>query len=237
MLLSPTFFCEDPIDLEHKQYVFLAAMQKLEKMFKENDVTYYEEIRFHAKNVECFLNTRGMLEGRGFPVLTDDQKRLHEIARNLPDADPLYQEALKICKWSLKRLQEKVKEGGIITKRVENSMTIYYIGKELQQSTGYLLLRYVGSSIAEVYRMTYNKEKRDVTFRSMGTYEMPGKKDFGDVKLAVLADERKKDDLFVAAEGNLSFNTKKTTLPVLKNMLIVNVFEKKSNGTKLLSLL
>lgn len=233
MQLSPTFFIEDPVDLEHKQYVLLGFLQKVEKMFKENDVTLLDEVKYHTKNVECFSNTRGMLEGRGFPELTDGQRKLHEGIRNLPDAHPDYKESLKICKWALKKLQEKSKEGGLIYKRVEGSLNMYFIGRELSQNTGHLMIRYLGSTIAEVYKMAYNPDKKEVTFKSVGNYQMPGKKDFGDVKVEVLAKEKKADDLFIAVEGQMSFNTKKTTLPVLKGLLITNVFEKRNTGTDL----
>jgi len=232
MLLSPTFFLEEPCDLEHKQYVLLAFLQKIEKMYKENDITLLDEVRYHTKNVECFSNTRGMLEGRGFPELSNKDKKLHEAIRNLPDSHPDYKESLKICKWALKKLQEKSKEGGLIYKRVELSMKMYYIGRELNQNSGYLMLRYLGSTVAEVFKMNYNESRKEVTFKSVGNYSMPGKKDFGDVKVEVLDKEKKADDLFIAVEGQMSFNTKKTTLPVLKGLLITNVFEKRS-GTEL----
>ena len=225
-MLSNVFFLEQPIDLEHKQYILMAYFQKLEKMFKENDVTGLEEVRYHTKNVECFISTRGILEARGFP-LSKEQKKIHEASRNILDTDPEYNEATNICKWALKKLQEKSKEGGLIVKRVEGSLKMFFIGKEFTKSSGYLMIRYLGSHIAEVYKMTYDEKTRSVSFRHLENYSMPGKKDFGDVKIEILEKEQKVDDLFVAVEGQLAFNTKKTILPVLKTLLVTNVSEKK----------
>ncbi len=108
---------------------------------------------------------------------------------------------MKIAKWALKKLQEKVKEGGIIHKRVEGSLKMYFIGKDSTKNSGYLMIRYFGSSTAEVFKMSYDERTRQVSFAPLKNYSMPGKKDFGDVKILVLDDEKKADDLFVAVGG------------------------------------
>lgn len=235
MILSPVWFLEKQIDLEYQQYVLLGFLQKIEKMFKENDITLLEEVKYHSKNIECYINTRALLTMKGFPEPTEKHRKLHKQITSLPDSDVQYQEAVKICKWSLKKLQEKVKEGGVIHKRVEGSLKMYFIGKETLRTSGYLMIRYMGSSVCEVHRMIYDERTKTVVIKHLKNYSMPGKKDFGDVKIQVLEDEKKMDDLFVAVEGQLSYNTKKTTIPVLKSLLITNVFDKRSGSPPALS--
>ena len=230
MMLSPIFFCEDPIDLEHKQYVLLSYLQKLDKMFKEEDLNGYEELKYHSKNVESYLTTRMLLESEKYIKPSKSDKSKFNEATKYPDDDKNIKEIHKICDWALPKLHEKEKEGGIIFKKIESILNLYFIGSITKKDSGFLLIRYAGADITESYKLNYDDRTKKIVIKFYKLYDMPSKKDFGDVKLEILREENVLDDMFVAVDGNLSYNSMKSTIPVLKNILYNSIFNRNSSS-------
>jgi len=234
MKLSPIWFLESPIDFEHKQYILMDYLQKVERGFKRNNLAdYLQETRYHSKNIECFLTIRSLLELRDVPSPTDEQREYFKKVASQPDNNPDLMEAIKIAKWSLKKLQESIKQGGEVFKKIESHIKLYYIGKTLDKSTGYLLLRYAGSPVFECYKFIYDSTFKDVTFSLHKYYDMPTKADFTDVKIKVLEEENKSDDLFVAVESDLSYDTKKSVFPVLNHLFASKIYNRNILGLSL----
>ena len=233
MTLSPIWWLESPIDLEHKQYVLMDYIQKVEKGFKQNNLLdYLEEARYHSKNLECFLSIRSFLELRNIPSPTDEQRDYFKKIISVPDDNADLLEAIKIAKWSVKKLQNVVKTGAEIFKKIESNINMYYIGRfGFDKNTGYLLVRYAGSRVFECYKYIYDPAFKDVTFSLFNYYDMPDPKaDFGDVKIKILAEENKADDLFVAVESPISYDTKKSIFPVLNHLFAVKIYNKNIFG-------
>jgi hypothetical protein len=231
MNLSPIWFIEKPIDFEHKQYVLLAYLQKVEKGFKANNLAdFLYETRYHSKNIECFLTIRSLLELRDVPGPTDEQREYFKTVAAKPDDNPDLMEAIKISKWSIKKLQDTIKTGSEVFKKIESNLKMYCIGKPMDKNTGYLLLRYAGSPVFECYKFIYDPTFKDVTFTLHQYYDMPTKSDFIDVKLKVLEEEYKANDLFVAVESDISYDTRKSVFPVLNHLFASKIYNKNILG-------
>ena len=223
---------EKPIDFEHKQYVLLDYLQRVEKGFKQyNLADFLYEARYHSKNMECFITIRSLLELRDIPSPTEEQREYFKSVTNKPDNDPDLLETIKIAKWSIKKLQDVIKRGGEIFKKIESSLVCYTIGRpDADKNTGYLIVRYAGSPVFEVYKYIYDYTFKDVTFSLFKYYDMPTMADFMDVRDKVLLDENKSDDLFIAVESNLSFDTKKSVFPVLNHVFSTKIYNRNILG-------
>ena len=230
MNLSPIFWLEQPIDLEHKQYILLDYLQKVEKCYNLNDLSLLHETRFFSKTIECFITIRSLLEIRDFPAPTDEQRDYFKMIVSKPDDDINLMEAVKIAKWCLPKLQESVKKGSEIFKKIELSIRLYIIGNALNKNTGYLLVRYAGSPVFEAYKFIYDSSLKNATFTLHEYYNMPVKADFLDVKNQILKEENKSDDLFVAVESNISYDTRKSVFPVLNHVFSSKIYNRNVLG-------
>lgn len=231
MLLSSIYFCSQPIDYEHKQYLLLAFVQKVKKGFAVNNLAdFLYETRYHLKNIECFLTIRSLLELRDVPGPTEKEKEYFKEITSKPDDDKDMVEILKIANWSLKILQDTINEGVDIFSKIESNIRMYFIGKTMSKNTGYLIVRYAGSPVFESYKFKYDPSMQEVSFELFKYYDMPIKSDFGHVKEEILKDEDLQDDLFVAVESDKSYDTKKSIFPVLNKMFPTKIYSKNVLG-------
>jgi hypothetical protein len=202
----------------------------VERGFKSNELNLLHETRFYAKSIECFLTIRSLLELRDFPSPTDEQREYFKMIVSKPDNDPSLMEAVKIAKWSLAKLQESVKHGSEVFKKIEMSIRMYIIGKAISKNTGYLVVRYAGSPVFECYKFIFDPSFKNVTFSFHQYYDMHVKADFLDVKNQILIEENKADDLFIAVESNLSYDTRKTVFPILNHLFAAKIYNRNVLG-------
>lgn len=215
------------MDFEHKQYVLLAYLQKVDKGFKANNLAdYLYEVRYHLKNIECFLTIKSLLDLRDMPSPTEKQRELLKKVCSGMESDPMHKEAIKIAKWASEKLQDAVRNGILSFKKIESNLKIYSIGGIIDKRSGYLLVRYAGSPVFESYKFVYDNEHKDTTFTLFNYYDMEPKATFSDVKSKILDEENKSNDLFLAVESNLSYDTRKSVFPVLNHIFPAKIFSK-----------
>jgi hypothetical protein len=84
--LSSIWFA-DKFDLEYNQYVLLDYLQRAENDFKNFKIdSYLFDVRFHCKNLECFLTTRTFMEAKDRPIKDTRAERFRKLMK-LPDDD------------------------------------------------------------------------------------------------------------------------------------------------------
>lgn len=245
MNLSILWWIEPPHDLEHKQYLCLGYIQKVEKGLKLNNLQdFFYELKYHSKNIECFLTIRSMLELRGIPSPTDEQREYFNKILAVPDDNKDLKEIIKICKWSSKKLLELTTHSNEVFKKIESNINMYKLIhkkiagvqikpsfiSEIHKNTGYLILRYSGSPVFECYKFIYDSVYKDTTFVLYKYYDMPMKADFLDVKMKVLEEDFKDDDMFIAVESELSYDTKKSLFPVLNQLFASKIYNRNILG-------
>jgi len=222
--LSPIWFAEDPLDYEHKQYKLLAYLLEADNDFKSNKLDrYFEDIRYHLKNMECFLHTRRYLDAKG-RLVTEEQEQHFKKVTSYPDDDPRTEELLKIAKWAEKKLKKSMNDGLALWKIVENSLHVFYIGEQRDKNEGYVIIQYVGSPIVEIFKFDYKPRAKDVTFKSAGHMETTSK----NYKNVIEKLSGNKKTMFIGVTSPHAYGTKETVLPVLRRVMVSKIFSVKT---------
>lgn len=222
--LSPIWFLEKPIDLEHKQYVLLDYIQKINKAFNEFKLTpYFFDLKFHIQNIDCFLSQYTILDSTDKRLTEEQNAILHTILERGKKSDDVL-EAVEICKWSAPLMKETMKDGNKVWKQVESSLKKFYIGHTPKDvSHGFLLIRYGGSHIVEAYTFTGSK-RGNVKIDPFGLYDMSGEKNYKSIKNQILLDSGDNfDPLFIGIESLQAFNSEESVIPVMSQILYKKV--------------
>lgn len=231
MELSPIWFIEPSTDEEYHRYQMLAYLQEVKEDFKLHKISkFLEDVRYHAKNIECFVSTRQCLETKE-RKLTDEQAELFKKVTRLPDDDPQYVEMMNTVKYAHKKLQKTLKEGANVWKRIENDLNVFFIGEQKDIHQGFVIIQYAESPVVEAYKFNYNIKSLELVFKSVGHHES-GDKTFKDVRSKLLSASKMADAeaLFIGVRSSRAYNTKESVLPVLKQMLVSRVFQKNVIG-------
>jgi len=229
--LSPTWFLENS-DLEYNQYILLAYLQEVREDFKQNKLArFLEDVRFHAKNVESFATTRELLVTKDRP-LTPEQKILFKEMTSLPDSDPKNASMMETAKWASTKLQRILKQVSSIWRKIESDLNVFYVEKIIDKTHGYLVIRYVGSPIVEIFKMEYKPKNQEVIFKLVG-YRESAFDDFSDISKNLLTESGEDESMIIGVTSDRAYSTKDAVLLILKTLLVTKVFNSKSPIWKL----
>ncbi len=111
-LLKLTWWMEDPIDYEYKQYILLDYLQKIERHFYNRDFSpyllhtekLYEEMAISLEYIETFEKSITKSE------LAFNKSGLGWVEKKPPSIDEV-EEMKSILRFSVKKLKEKVQIG------------------------------------------------------------------------------------------------------------------------------
>lgn len=111
-LLKLTWWMEDPIDYEYKQYILLDYLQKIERHFYNRDFSpyllhtekLYEEMAISLEYIETFEKSITRSE------LAFNKSGLGWVEKKPPSIDEV-EEMKSILRFSVKKLKEKVQIG------------------------------------------------------------------------------------------------------------------------------
>ena len=111
-LLKLTWWMEDPIDYEYKQYILLDYLQKIERHFYNRDFSpyllhtekLYEEMAISLEYIETFEKSITRSE------LAFNKSGLGWVEKKPPSIDEV-EEMKSILRFSVKKLKEKVQVG------------------------------------------------------------------------------------------------------------------------------
>ena len=111
-LLKLTWWMEDPIDYEYKQYILLDYLQKIERHFYNRDFSpyllhtekLYEEMAISLEYIETFEKSITRSE------LAFNKSGLGWVEEKPPSIDEV-EEMKSILRFSVKKLKEKVQVG------------------------------------------------------------------------------------------------------------------------------
>jgi hypothetical protein len=222
--LSATWFLEKT-DFEYNQYVLLAYIQKVKEEFRQYKLEHFlNEVKYHAKNVECFSTTRQILETKERP-LSEEQLALAKEMLSLPDSDPRNAEMMNTAKWATKELQKVLKQGSAIWRKIESDLNVFYVEKIVDRYSGYLVIRYVGSPIVEIFKMEYKPRSQEVSFKLVG-YRESVNNDLSDISKDLITESGEPEAMIIEVTSEKAYNTKEAVLPILKNLLATKVFNK-----------
>jgi hypothetical protein len=215
-MLDTTWFLSQPVDYEHKQYLLLAFLQKIDKEFERDKIDpALFDIKRQLSNIECFLTTKSLVPAKGNKLSAKELERIKWF-ESLHDKSEEAIEVNKIVKWSFKKLQEKYKEGAHIWKKVESAINMFYIGDVPDKiSAGYIFIRYGGSHVTEVYEFMFNFVKNKLEIDLM-SYE---EKNYDDIRETIMEETKIEAPVFIGIESLQSFDTRASVLPVVKTII------------------
>lgn len=215
-MLDNTWFLSPQPDFEREQYKVLGFLQSIDVDFKAEKLDPgLFEVKYQLNNIESFITTQTILPRRGTKHSRKELDRM-EWFNSLYEKSDTIREINDILKWSFKKLQEKYKEGAQIWKSVEASLNLFYVGDIPQKiENGYLLVRYGGSHITEVYSFEYNDKKKAIEV-VLKNYE---DKDYGDIRSDLKMEAEYKNPAFIGIESLHSFDTVASVIPIVKTII------------------
>lgn len=228
--LSSIWFAKK-FDYEYNQYILLDYLQRAENEFKNFNISnYLFDVRWHSKNLECFLTTRTFMETKDRPVKDANAQRFKKLMK-LPDDDDRVKGIYEIVKWSIPKLQECLKKGTQAWKKIESGMHVFYVGSNSlpDRNEGYVLLRQAGSVIVEVHKFVCKPKTKEIEFALAEYIDAPGKMDYGDVRQIILKKTNELDGMFIGIDCDLAFGSK-SILMVAKHILSTKIFSKNIIG-------
>lgn len=111
--LSSTWYCEEPIDFEHKQYIILGYLQKVDSLYLKKIVSphllFLEKM---AIDMELF---KGNLNAFKFEVTKNDYVYLFDKKTDL--RNPHLNEVIDIIDYSLPLIKLRVENGRFLVKK------------------------------------------------------------------------------------------------------------------------
>lgn len=141
--LSANWFIEGSIDFEHKKYILLSYLQKINQSFHSNEL--YPELNdlvFHYNNLLKFKKNKSILE-QAFPqrLTRADLEAVRLTFEKMVNDDALMQEIEYIISFALSKLDPALQEGKEIYEFVESHLNIESVGMvPLLPYKGYMLL-------------------------------------------------------------------------------------------------
>ncbi len=142
--LSANWFAEGLIDLEYKQYILLAYLAEMQRLFEQVKVyPALGDLVFHYRNLEAYRQQKDELASQFPQRLTgvDAQQLRLVYAPELSD-DTLMQEVDAIVEFALPRVKGQVEAGRELYEQIDAQVRLYPIGVlPLYRQEGYVLLR------------------------------------------------------------------------------------------------
>lgn len=157
--LSPNWFAEGTIDLEYKQYVLLAYLQHMQRLFDQTKVyPALGDLIFHYRNLDAYRARKDEMASR-FPHRLTGVDLAQQQLRFTPELtdDELLAEVDAIVAFALPRVRAQVEAGRELYEQVDAQLRLYPIGLlPLYRQEGYVLVRLgAGRTVAAFeYRIT-----------------------------------------------------------------------------------
>jgi hypothetical protein len=228
--LSLNWFVESPLDFEHKQYLLLAYLQQMQRLFEQTKVyPALAELITHHRNLESYhVNKTGLLSQ--FPqrvVGIDLAEAKLQFVPELED-DAIVQEIDSIVHFALPRVREHVEAGRELYDIVDAQLRLYPIGVvPLYQDEGYFLLRAGGRRDVHVFEYSVTlfeagpDQSRGITTRPLTTFTYTLSSTYETMKLELLRQHpAMPNPATFALESELEVPLAETLLPIAKRRLL-----------------
>lgn len=153
--LNIDWLTEGWLDSEHKRYLFLAYLQRVEKRF--NKAQLYPPLTDLIEHQKALLNLRDKADQleNNFPkdLKKIDLKNLQIIRNNQIKKDEIIQYITQMVEFALPKLKKSIEQGKELYDLVENNLQIEQVGlSPIYQKEGYLFLQIENTPNIDVYR-------------------------------------------------------------------------------------
>jgi hypothetical protein len=228
--LSETWFAEGRIDFELKKYTLLAYLQEINRHFNTNKLyPQLSDLVFHYNNLLAFKNNKQHLQEHFPRRLTDVRlQELQLIYEQMIADDELMEELEAIIRFSIRHINESIKDGTEIHEFVEEKMTIEPVGiVPLQAHEGYFFLSRAAEKETRVfsYRLTFferqHEQYRGIHVQYLDSYQRSYVNTYEQIKSELIRNRSELPNPAVySVESELSYPVHETLLPVAKRSLV-----------------
>lgn len=228
--LSETWFVDGPIDFEHKKYKLLAYLQEINLFFNQNKLyPQLSDLVFHYNNLAAFKENKQILQ-QFFPkrLSSMNLEKLQVIYQQMIEDDALMQELLEIIHYSLRSMNDMIRQGAEIYDWVETRMNICPVGiVPLHNKEGYMFLR--GGTAEETlvyqYRITifhrHDEKYCGIHTDFVSNYRRSLANSYESIKSDLIRHRAELPNPAVySIEISLTFPVEETLLPVARRSLV-----------------
>lgn len=231
--LSTNWFIEGSIDFEHKEYILLSYLQKINRHFHANKLyPDLNDLIFHYNNLKQFKENKLTLQ-QTFPqrLTQADIEAVKITYEKMIKDDSLMLEIEQIINYALNKMDPALREGKEIYEFVESHLNIEVIGvMPLYTYQGYMLLRNGDEQGTRVYEYQVTIfEGKDEKYRGVNTSFL---KNY--TKRFIHTPEAIRTELICTRrnlpnpavyhiESDISFPLEQTLLPLAKQYLIKSI--------------
>ncbi|HEY1006157.1 MAG TPA: hypothetical protein VGD92_03220 [Sphingobacteriaceae bacterium] len=176
--LSINWFIEGSLDFEHKKYVLLAYLKKINQHFHSTKLyPDLNDLIFHYNNLIQFRENKNNLH-QAFPerLTQADIDQVKLTYEKMIEDDMVMQQIESIINYAVKKLDPALREGKEIYDFVESRLSIEPIGViPLYPFHGYFMLRNGDDSETQVYEYQVTLfEGKDEKYRGINTTYIRG---------------------------------------------------------------
>jgi len=230
-LLNTDWIFQEPIDLEHKQYVLLSYFQKLNERFDKFEVyPSFIELSLHFANVRTMISENKMLStDKRFEYFDDEllvaDLKYNQIPELNTDDDSQYKEILKYTAPKIYDYFNIAKSiWGLVNESV--SVQLRKNKNELTKKSGYFYFNNKKEKTLYVWEYKLKKTKGSTDLRNFSNLIYSGPKD--DLTLSEIInnfskwnkpDENTKYPIFEVSGGE-EYPLNETLLPIFKRRVL-----------------
>jgi hypothetical protein len=238
--METNWILQEPIDLEHKQYVLLDYLQKLDKNLNSFKLyPQFQEISLHLANINLLVEKGQILSLNRVLKDPDDEILLSDLAPGiipqLNDEELL--EVYKICQYTSPKLTDYFNHAKAIWEIVNDTVSINPIQnrKKIEPKQGLFYLEYNDKTL--LYEFLLKPIKRGVTETKCHIKKISEceKKDFENVikqvKRPLIKNLQEeiiyKNLILFKVSHNNAFPLKETLLPIVKRKIMNYMIQSK----------
>ncbi len=228
MILEKDWFIKDPLDLEHKQYVLLAALQKVQEDFSFKKV--YPSLASLIESLQSMIEFKRATET--IKNRLKEPNGIDLINKNILYTDPVLDEITEllseIVDYSLPLLKSNVKIGMDLHDEIERSLKWNTVGiVPKYQDEGYLIL-HVGKNLTLHKFLIKKVISNNEEFFGIAMEQIAKKtsrlKNYEDLKIKTIKNNPELPcPLFLSVEGDDEYPMKESILPIVKKTCVSRI--------------
>jgi hypothetical protein len=236
MTLSNNWFCEGRIDFEMKQYMLLAYLQKVDKLFKEKKLySSLTDLIKHYTNVLSFNREAVLIESnfhKEIRAMDLETKKLMFDQNEKKQAE--IDELKEIVAFAMERFSEMVMYGQAMYDDTARNINFFEVGViSLQQQTGHLIIQHLEDFYVYSYKVSpiiFEKERHQGLNLKL-LYSVPKSfvNTFENIKLSLLKENP--TCVYGTHFHQVSYPYQETILPVVKREFLVHLKKAEKKAT------
>lgn len=228
--LSENWFTEGWIDFEYKQYILLAYLEEVKKLFSLQMLyPALADLLRHYQNLVQYRETKRMLMGKFPQALTNvDFSQMKLVFKPTVEDDEMMSELDSIVDFAIPKMKMHLQSGKELYDAIDHRLDVKPVGVlPMYKYEGYLLIRNGAAASIEVYQFHINvfsyREERvhGIHLNHVATLEGSLLTNYTSLKLDLIRERSElPNPATYLVEIDQAFPIDETILPILKRKLL-----------------